>query len=92
MVCVDGLASYVTAFVRVVRDPVRTGKAGRPRLSAIPGLLLGQVIELDIALARSIVIAITVFLLNDDAPTATRAVAAAILIADRSNIFDTAIR
>jgi hypothetical protein len=46
----------------------------------------------DIALARSIVIAITVFLLNDDASTATRAVAAAILIADRSNIFDTAIR
>src|SRR3954451_6598153 len=32
LVCVDGLASYVTAFVRVFRDPVRTGKAGRPRL------------------------------------------------------------
>jgi hypothetical protein len=45
-----------------------------------------------IALARSIVIAITVFLLNDDASTATRAVAAATLIADQSNIFDTAIR
>jgi transposase-like protein len=45
LACVDGLASYVTAFVRVFRDPVRTGKAGRPRLGAIPGLLLGQVIK-----------------------------------------------
>jgi transposase-like protein len=45
LVCVDGLASYVTAFVRVFRNPVRTGKAGRPRLVAIPGLLLGQVIK-----------------------------------------------
>ena len=45
LVGVDGLASYVTAFVRGFRDPVRTGKAGRPRLRAIPGLLLGQVIK-----------------------------------------------
>ncbi len=45
LVGVDGLASYGTAFVRVFRDPVRTGKAGRPRLAAIPGLLLGQVIK-----------------------------------------------
>jgi transposase-like protein len=45
LVCVDGLVSYVTAFVRVFRNPVRTGKAGRPRLAAIPGLLLGQVIK-----------------------------------------------
>jgi transposase-like protein len=45
LVCVDGLASYVTAFTRVFRDPVRTGKAGRPRLAAIPGLLLGQVLK-----------------------------------------------
>jgi hypothetical protein len=45
LVCVDGLASYVTAFTRVFRDPVRTGRAGRPRLAAIPGLLLGQVIK-----------------------------------------------
>jgi hypothetical protein len=35
----------VTAFVRVFRNPVRTGKPGRPRLAAIPGLLLGQVIK-----------------------------------------------
>src|SRR4051794_8961062 len=41
LVCVDGLASYVTAFTRVFRDSVRTGERGRPRLVAIPGLLLG---------------------------------------------------
>ena len=45
LVCVDGLASYVTAFVRVFRNPVRTGQPGRPRLAALPGLLLGQVIK-----------------------------------------------
>src|SRR4051794_6251522 len=45
LVCVDGLASYVTAFARVFRDPVRTGRRGRPKLVAIPGLLLGQVIK-----------------------------------------------
>src|SRR3954452_3907996 len=45
LVCVDGLASYVTAFTRVFRDPVRTGRPGRPRLVATPGLLLGQVIK-----------------------------------------------
>src|SRR3954465_3988215 len=45
LVCVDGLASYVTAFARVFRDPVRTGRRGRPRLEAIPGLLLGQGIK-----------------------------------------------
>jgi hypothetical protein len=44
-VCVDGLASYVTAFARVFRDPVRTGCRGRPRLVATAGLLLGQVIK-----------------------------------------------
>src|SRR5262245_141477 len=42
---VDGLASYVTAFRGVFRDPIRTGRAGRPRLRAVPGLLLGQVIK-----------------------------------------------
>ena len=45
LVGVDGLASYVTAFKKVFRDPVRTGKRGRPHLTAIPGLLLGQVIK-----------------------------------------------
>src|SRR3954470_8525966 len=45
LVCVDGLASYVTAFARVFRDPVRTGGAGRPRLVPPAGLLLGQVVK-----------------------------------------------
>jgi transposase-like protein len=45
LVCVDGLASYVTAFCRVFRDPVRTGRPGRPCLRALPGLLIGQVIK-----------------------------------------------
>src|ERR687894_1636932 len=45
LVCVDGLASYVTAFTRVFRDPVRTGRRGRPRRVATAGLLLGQVIK-----------------------------------------------
>jgi transposase-like protein len=45
LVCVDGLASYVTAFPRVFRNPVRTGRRGRPRLGEEPGLLLGQVVK-----------------------------------------------
>lgn len=45
LVCVDGLASDVTAFDRVFRDPVRTGRGGRPRLAAVGRLLLGQVIK-----------------------------------------------
>src|SRR5437588_1085096 len=45
LVGVDGLASYVTAFLRVVREPVRTGRRGRPRLVVEPGLLIGQVVK-----------------------------------------------
>ena len=45
LVCVDGLASYVTAFLRVFRHPVRTGHRGRPRLVLEEGLLLGQVVK-----------------------------------------------
>jgi transposase-like protein len=45
LVCVDGLASYVTAFLGVFRDPVRTGRRGRPRLVTEPGLVIGQVIK-----------------------------------------------
>jgi transposase-like protein len=42
LVCVDGLASSVTAFLRVFRHPVRTGRRGRPRLGLEQGRLLGQ--------------------------------------------------
>jgi transposase-like protein len=45
LVCVDGLASYVTAFLRVFRHKVATGRRGRPRLIVEPGLLIGQVIK-----------------------------------------------
>src|SRR5215207_7698211 len=45
LVCVDGLASYVTAFRRVFRTPVYTGRRGRPRLVLGAGFLLGQVVK-----------------------------------------------
>jgi transposase-like protein len=45
LVCVDGLASYVTAFLRVFRQPVRTRRRGRPRLVLEAGLLIGQVVK-----------------------------------------------
>ena len=43
--CVDGLSSYVTAFRRVFRCPVYTGRRGRPRLVLPAGFLLGQVVK-----------------------------------------------
>jgi transposase-like protein len=45
LVCVDGLSSYVTAFRRMFRDPVRTGRRGRPRLVLAAGFQLGQVVK-----------------------------------------------
>ena len=45
LVCVDGLASYVTAFRRVFRTPVHTGRRGQPRLVLAAGFLLGQVVK-----------------------------------------------
>jgi transposase-like protein len=45
LVCVDGLASSVTAVLRVFRYPVRTGRRGRPRLVVARGLLIGQVVK-----------------------------------------------
>lgn len=44
LVGVDGLASYVTAFVRVFRRKV-PGPHGRPRRVVEPGLLIGQVVK-----------------------------------------------
>lgn len=44
LVCVDGLASYVTAFARVFRRKVQ-GPHGRPRRVVEPGLLIGQVVK-----------------------------------------------
>jgi transposase-like protein len=46
LVCVDGLASYVTAFVNGFRRQLpRDGRPGRPQLLVEPGLLIGQVIK-----------------------------------------------
>jgi hypothetical protein len=45
LVCVDGLASYVTAFRRAYRTSVRVGKRGRPPLVQAAGFLLRQVVE-----------------------------------------------
>ena len=45
LVCVDGLASDVTAGLRVCRHPVSTGHRGRPRLVLAQGLLRGQVVK-----------------------------------------------
>lgn len=44
LVCVDGLASYVSAFLKTFRHKVY-GRCGRPRLVVEPGLLIGQVIK-----------------------------------------------
>lgn len=45
LVCVDGLASYVSAFRKGFRHRIATGKPGRPRLEEEAGLLIGQVIK-----------------------------------------------
>lgn len=39
MVVCDGFAAYVSAFLRAFRLPVRTGRAGRPRLVTWSGLV-----------------------------------------------------
>jgi transposase-like protein len=45
LVCVDGLASYVTAFWKVFREPIRTGRRGRPRLVLSDGFQFAQVVK-----------------------------------------------
>jgi transposase-like protein len=45
LVCGDGLASDVTAFLCVFRHPVRTGRRGRPRLVLEQGWLLGGMVK-----------------------------------------------
>jgi hypothetical protein len=45
LVCVDGLASYVTAFPRAFRQPIRTGRRGRPRWVLPDGFQLAQVVK-----------------------------------------------
>ena len=45
LVCVDGLASYVTAFWQVFRQPIHTGRPGRPRLVLPAGFQFAQVVK-----------------------------------------------
>ncbi len=45
LVCVDGLASYVTAFPKVFRQPIHTGRRGRPRLVLPDGFQFAQVVK-----------------------------------------------
>jgi hypothetical protein len=45
LICVDGLASYVTAFWHAFRVKVYTGRRGRPPYRLPKGVLLGQVIK-----------------------------------------------
>ena len=45
LVCVDGLASYVTAFLKVFRQPIRTGRRGRPQLVLPVGFQFAQVVK-----------------------------------------------
>jgi transposase-like protein len=45
LVCVDGLASYATAFLKVFRQPIHTGRRGRPRLVLPDGFQFAQVVK-----------------------------------------------
>jgi transposase-like protein len=45
LICVDGLASYPTAFWRAFREKVFSGRPGRPPYRLPGGVLLGQVIK-----------------------------------------------
>jgi hypothetical protein len=45
LLCVDGLAAYVTQARRVFREAIRTGKPGRPRLRLPGGVLLAQAVK-----------------------------------------------
>ena len=45
LVCTDGLVSYIRAIREVFRDPVHTGKGGRPRLRPWRHLFIAQVVK-----------------------------------------------
>jgi IS1 family transposase len=47
LVCTDGLCSYVRAMRETFRDPVHTGKGGRPRLRPWRHICIAQVIKRD---------------------------------------------
>lgn len=45
LLATDGLKSYVSAWKKTFRTAVHSGKRGRPRLVAWPGVVIGQVIK-----------------------------------------------
>ena len=45
LVCTDGLCSYIRAIRETFRDPVHTGKGGRPRLRPWRNVLIAQVVK-----------------------------------------------
>jgi transposase-like protein len=45
LVCTDGLVAYIRAIGETVRDPVQTGKGGRPRLRRWRQVLSAQVVK-----------------------------------------------
>src|SRR5215470_2358806 len=45
LICTDGLWSYSRAMRETLRDPVRTGKGGRPRLRPWRHVLIAQVVK-----------------------------------------------
>jgi transposase-like protein len=45
LVCTDGWVSYIRAIRETFRDPVQTGKGGRPRLRRWPNVLIAQVVK-----------------------------------------------
>jgi transposase-like protein len=45
LVCVDGLASYASAFPAAFRHAIHTGRRGRPRLVLAEGFQLAQVVK-----------------------------------------------
>jgi transposase-like protein/IS1 family transposase len=45
LVCTDGLCTYIRAIRETFRDPVHTGKGGRPRLRPWRNVLIAQVVK-----------------------------------------------
>lgn len=45
LLCADGLSSYVSQARRAVREAVRTGRAGRPRLVLPDGVMIAQMVK-----------------------------------------------
>ncbi len=45
LLCTDGLCSYPKQAMSVLREPLRTGKRGRPRLLLPEGLMIAQTIK-----------------------------------------------